>query len=245
MTPPEGKAQGDAGEQKYNPETVDELVEQAKFHAEFEESRLHTNNQRAAWLLALDGVILGLAANQAREMLVNSSLLGSTGRWLAAASLLLAVVFVLASAGCALTVIFRTKTWAWDRREIEYLPSSESVTREKAEAQGRFLIGLTQRIRDEREGYGERRRWLERAFVALGIALIAVTVHIGVYSVRTVQSSPCSAAARSSSSLVAGASQSGRGAPVAMRSASPGAIEAASLSAESPFDPPKGGKCTR
>src|SRR6188768_850542 len=94
--------------------TVEALVEEAKFHAEFEEARLNRNNQRAAWLLALDGVILGLAATQAREMLGNASLLGPTGRWMAALSLLAAVICVLASAGCALKVIYRTRSWGWD-----------------------------------------------------------------------------------------------------------------------------------
>jgi hypothetical protein len=184
------------------PETVDALVEQAKFHEEFEESRLHTNNQRAAWLLALDGVILGLAANQAREMLFKSSLLGSTGKWVAAISLFVAVLSVLVSAGCALKVIFRAPSWAWNLEEIQALDSSKSLYQEKAQVQNRFLGGLIERIREERDGYDRRKPWLERAFAALAVALVAVTVHIGVYSIRTVQSHCTPAATPTNSSQV-------------------------------------------
>jgi hypothetical protein len=225
--------------------TVQELVEEAKFHTEFEQSRGETTNQRAGWLLALNGVILGLVANQAREMLTQSTLLGSAGRLAASITLFVAALFVLISAGCALKVIFRAKSWAWDTDEVKDMPSAESVGRKASETQGTFLIGLTNRIVEESKDYERRSKWLDGAFATLVVALVSVVLHIGVYSVRTVQNpGPCRAATRAAAEqLIRPSAVPARELVLAKTTQSSAGTN---LSAgESPFRPPRGGSCKR
>jgi hypothetical protein len=216
-------------------ETVEELVAEAKFHEEFEESRLISNNQRAGWLLALNGVILGLVANQAREMLTQARLLGEVGRWFAAVSLGLAAVFILISAACALAVIFRFPSWGWDDEEIENIAEEKSISRTKVAAQGTFLLGLRSRILKERRAFRERQKRLTGAFAFLGVALVAVTIHVGVYSVRTIQN-PCPLTGQVKPSQTY---EQGQG------SARRTQVALLGTQVESPFTPPKGGNCPR
>jgi hypothetical protein len=238
VQPPDRSEPADRSSPEEHAATVEELVAEAKFHEEFEESRLNTNNQRAGWLLALNGVLLGLVANQAREMLTQSRLLGEVGRWFAGISLGLAALFILLSAGCALMVIFRIYSWGWDDEEIENIAEEKSISRTKVAAQGTFLLGLRNRILRERRAYGKRKKWLTAAFACLGVALVAVTIHVGVYSVRTIQN-PCPVTGQVQRSSPK--QEQGRG---QKRSR---AIRAAFLTtpAKSPFDPPKGGSCPR
>jgi hypothetical protein len=233
--PPDQSRPSDGTHLEEHADTVEELVAEARFHEEFEESRLNTNNQRAGWLLALNGVILGLIANQAREMLTQARLLGEVGRWLAAISLGIAAVFILISAACALAVIFRFPSWGWDDEEIENIAEEESISRTKVAAQGTFLLGLRNRILKERRAYGKRKKRLTWAFASLCVALVAVTIHIGVYSVRTIQN-PCPLAGRPPSSI---RYEQARG------SARTTQVALLTTPVASPFHPPKGGDCSR
>jgi hypothetical protein len=233
--PPDESKPPDGTNPEEHANTVEELVAEARFHEEFEESRLNTNNQRAGWLLALNGVILGLVANQGREMLAQARLLGEVGRWLAAISLGLAAVFILISAACALAVIFRFPSWGWDDEEIENIAEEESISRTKVSAQGTFLLGLRNRILKERRAYGKRQKRLTWAFASLGVALVAVTIHVGVYSVRTIQN-PCPLTGRAQSSLKY---------EQARRSARTTQVALLTAPVASPFHPPKGGDCPR
>jgi hypothetical protein len=105
--PGDGFGNGDDPSLDYKPEAVEESVSEAKFHAEFEGSRLDALRQRSGWLLAFDGVIISLIASQTHEMLDKTSLLGSVGRWIAAGALASGALFVLASVGYALAAVFR------------------------------------------------------------------------------------------------------------------------------------------
>jgi len=176
--------------EEYCPKTVEALVDEAKYHAAFEESRLNAVQQRASWLLAFDGILIGLAASQSHALLSEARGLGSVGRPLAAISLGVAVVLMLVSAILALTVIFRAKSWVWSPDEIKNMPSHESVQSDKGVVQGAFLFGLTQRIIAEAQSYRHLSRRLNLAFATLAAGLTAVVISIGVYAVRTVQN-PC------------------------------------------------------
>jgi hypothetical protein len=239
---PPGKPDNKEDSATPDPGTVEELVAEARFHAEFEESRFQTNNQRAAWLLALDGVILGLVANQAREMLSDSRLLGSAGKWIATFSLIAAVLLILASAFCALKVILRVNSWGWSIEEIEKMPGDEYIARGKTDTQGTFLAGLVERIKAERRDYPRRRKWLKGAFATLGVALFAIALHIGVYSVQTLNSPACpyKAGEKSApaSSVFKGDGDRGR---------LVGFVAAVSREAGAPaaYEPPPGGPCDR
>lgn len=233
--PPDRSEPPEQADPQEHAATVEELVAEAKFHEEFEESRLNANNQRAGWLLALNGVILGLVANQAREMLPQARLLGEVGRWFAAISLGLAAVLILISAGCALVVIFRVGSWSWDDEEIEDIAEEKSISRTKVAAQGTFLLGLRKRILWEREALRKRKTWLTAAFASLGVALVAVTIYIGVYSVRTIQN-PCPLTGQTQSSS-----------KHKQRQGHSKATRPAVLVSfvDSPFPEPKGGSCPR
>jgi hypothetical protein len=240
--PPERPDSNAGGTAATDPGTVEELVAEARFHAEFEESRFQANNQRAAWLLALNGVILSLVANQAREMLTDSRLLGSTGKWIAAISLAAAVLLVLASAGCALMVILRVNSWGWCIEEIEKMPGDEYTARGKTETQGTFLAGLVERIKAERKDYPQQRNWLNGAFATLGVALVAIVLHIGVYSVQTLDGPACPYKAGGGSAPASSISEEdgAGGGPT-------GFVATVSHEADVPaaFEPPPGGPCPR
>jgi len=188
----------------YDPATVEALLDEAKFHAAFEESRLNAVQQRASWLLAFDGILIGLAASQSHALLAEARSLGSVGRPLAAISLGIAVILVLISSILALTVIFRAKSWVWSRDEIKNMPSHQSVRSEKAAVQGAFLRGLTNRILTESKAYGYLSRRLNVAFAVLAVGLTSAVISIGVYAVRTVEN-PCPGASQADSSLEADA----------------------------------------
>jgi len=132
-----------------DPDVVHAAVEQAKFHLEFEDARLQRDQQRAGWLLALNGVLLGLIANQARETLNDATLLGELGRDLAAGALAFAALFSVISAVAALLSLVRVKTWLWDIRSLEALGSPESLGRPRDHVDGEFLNGLIERLKLE------------------------------------------------------------------------------------------------
>src|SRR3954462_11223354 len=157
----------------YDRDTVDALVEEAKYHAAYEESRLSATNQRAAWLLAVAGVILTLGANQAREMLAHSASLGPVGRPIAAIALALGMAFIVLAIVFALGVIRQARSWEWDTKELKGLAAGSSVRRPKGEAQGTFLRGLQKRILRERDGFYRLHAGLNRAFAALAVGLVA------------------------------------------------------------------------
>src|SRR3982751_1020905 len=97
--------EGEKAPERWDADKVTESVDEAKLHVEFEERRLESQFQRAGWLVALDGVLLALAAGQAHELLDHASLLGRVGRWIAAIALLVAGVAVFASSLLALLAI--------------------------------------------------------------------------------------------------------------------------------------------
>jgi hypothetical protein len=233
---------------QYDAETVDAVVDEAKYHAEFEENRLTATNQRASWLLGFGGVILALAANQAREMLNQSRLLGHVGRPLAAIALLAGVALLIVSIGLALSVIWRAKSWEWNREEIGDLANTSSVQRPRAVAQGTFLRGLLTRILAERDGYGELRRRLTWAFATLAAGLAAIAVNIGVYAVRTIQN-PCTAASTSTTQPRVAERAASAIAATHIRTLSLAPIAAPTTPTPtgptSPFPKPGGSACTR
>ena len=180
----------ESGPPEYKPETVEALVDEAKFHASFEESRLDAVNQRASWLLAFDAILVGLGADEARSTLAVARGLGAVGRPLAAISLLVGVGLVVVSAVLALTVVFRAKSWVWTEEDIGALESKETVQSDRGFRQGIFLRGLVARIQAESSSYAHLRRRLNIAFGALTAALVAIAIHIGVFAVRTLDN-PC------------------------------------------------------
>ena len=233
----------EGGEQPWNAETVAEAAAEAKFHVEFEESRLEGQFQRAGWLVALDGVLLGLAGSQAHEVLSHASELGNTGRWIAAIALLITVMGVLCSAVLSLFAVSKKRSWAWSLEEIDDLAEEKTVQKDRAEVQGTFLRGLIERVRETRCGYVRVRRWLLAAYTSLGIALVSVSIFVGVYSVRTIQNpSPCP----HRTARVAEAPRShwvspGTGAPRFGLLVALGGTRGVPV--DSPFPKPKGGPC--
>lgn len=152
--PPQGEQGKRDKEQVGNIETAAELVEEAKFHLELESSRLDGIRQRSGWLLALDGVILSLIAIQVHEMLDHSDVLGSVGRWIAAGSLIVAVLAILTSVGFALTAILKGRTWRLGDQAVGDLAKDTAVSRDKLSTQRTFLDGLVLRIGVERRSFG-------------------------------------------------------------------------------------------
>jgi hypothetical protein len=175
--------------------SLPELVEEAKFHVEFEQDRVQGQYQRAGWLVALDGVLLALAANQAHELLDHAGRLGSAGRWIAAISLFVAAVGVFVSGLLAGLAIRKTKSWVLKLSSVDELQTNTHINTPQAETQRRFLRLLVLRIKETRTGYCKMRRWLGYAYAALGIALVAVVLYVGVYSWRATEA-PCAARVR-------------------------------------------------
>lgn len=187
--------EGEKTPERWDADTVTESVDEAKFHVEFEERRLESQFQRAGWLVALDGVLLALAAGQAHELLDHASLLGPVGRWIAAAALLVAGVAVFASSLLALLAILKSKSYEWNLKNLGMLAENQSLKRPRSKVQRLFLMGLIERVDETRKGYHDVRRRLAFAYLALGTALVAAVLYVGVYSVRTVENpSTCSPA---------------------------------------------------
>jgi hypothetical protein len=134
-----------------DPDVVHAAVEEAKFHLEFEDARLQRDQQRAGWLLALDGVLLGLIANQARETLNDATLLGALGRDVAAGALAAAALFAVLSAVSALISLVRVRTWVWGRRSYAQLGRPEVLAQPRDHVEGMFLNGLLVRLQEEAE----------------------------------------------------------------------------------------------
>jgi hypothetical protein len=187
-----------------DPGTVEELVEEARFHVEFEGSRLDALRQRAGWLLALDGVIVGLIASQSQEMLDQASALGPVGRWLASGALVVAVLLVLASLVLALVALRRAQSLRPENESLERMWGPDALERSKVATQRVFLRRLAERVLFERASVDRAGRALGRAFTALVVAILAVAVYIGVFAIRTVENpSPCAASSSSQFSVLA------------------------------------------
>jgi hypothetical protein len=91
--------------------------------------------QRAAWMLALAGVIFGLGATQARETLIRAPLLGPDGEDIAALTLTLGLASVMVSAIFALLAVLPQPTWLLDKesRNSLYERVSQVESGEKSE----------------------------------------------------------------------------------------------------------------
>jgi hypothetical protein len=213
VQPPQSSSEGPNDPKqpaRVSAETVGEVVREAESHADFEGSRLERLRQRAGWLLALNGVILGLIASQAHEMLDKASVLGSVGRWIAAGSLLFASVSILVSLGLALGAILKGRAWCPTDEEIDDLPKKKTLVLDKVSVQRTFLDGLAKRILVERASFDTANCLLRRAFYILSAGLVAVTIYIGVFAVRTVEH-PCTAGTRQPAASPATSVQSSAG----------------------------------
>jgi hypothetical protein len=103
------------------PETVEALLENAKALADGEQDRGASLKQRAGWLLGFIGVTLSLLLGQAREFAHSD--LGSVGKPLAAALVLVALVFILDAARWALKTLAVVRLWHVDAREAMRYPN--------------------------------------------------------------------------------------------------------------------------
>jgi hypothetical protein len=241
MPPEESKPEKGQGKQ-WKDETVAESVDEAKFHIEFEKDRLQGQYLRAGWLIALDGVLLALAAGQAHELLNQTGRLGNVGRWIAAVALMVAAIGVFASAVLSLRgILLKSQAWQWDLVEIRDLAETETVLQDRAWVQGKFLRGLIEHIAIARCSYQEVRRWVMRGYVALVIALLAAVVYVGVYSERAIEN-PCTAASRSSAEHASSFTSNAPGV-VQVRSGLSAFASTRSSPVDSPFPKPKGGVC--
>jgi heme A synthase len=178
----------------YDPESVEELLEQARDAAEEERSDAQSYGQRAGVLLGFCGVIVALAATQAREVLSRVPELSGAERWIAVISLGLAVLSVGAAAVMALLVLDTKKTKRVSLRELKLFPTSERLKEPKAEQQGRALRGLIKIIEAERAANAVRQRWLRSGAIALVTAILFLGAHVAVFLVDAADGPECSAA---------------------------------------------------
>lgn len=155
------------------PETVEALLENAKALADGEQDRGASLKQRAGWLLGFIGVTLSLLLGQARAFAHSD--LGSVGKPLAAALVLVALVFILDAARWALRTLAVVPLWHVDAREALQYPNWGSITKKPEVARGEMLQGWVRQFADERPANDRKAQELQRAFRRLtyGVVILA------------------------------------------------------------------------
>jgi hypothetical protein len=164
---------------------LDALLERAKDHGEFDRSRIAAMQQRAAWMLALAGVIIGLGATQARETFIRAPSLGAEGEDIAAVTLGAGLFLIVIAAVCALIAVLPKKTWLLDEPGREKLYKQKESAMSEREIKSQYLDFLFTRLARDLESYRRLRRTLLAAFISMVVGLALIAAHIGVYVERT------------------------------------------------------------
>lgn len=175
----------------YDEESVTALLELLDEEQDHEREDAQAYGQRAGVLLGFCGVIVGLLATQAREIMSRTPELSDLERWLAVSSLTAGVVLIGAAAVMALFVLAPKRAVAFSTEELERYPSRERVNEPKGMVQGRAMRGLVEAIKAERLANRVRRTWLTRAAIALVVALLFLITHMGVFLVDASDGPEC------------------------------------------------------
>jgi hypothetical protein len=203
----------DSPSSKYDAESVEELRDQLKGLAEEERKDAEAYGQRAGVLLGFAGVIIGLVATQAREVLVNTFELSSAERWIAVIALAVGVLCVAAAAVIALGALAPKKAIQLTDKELEKLETPELLREPRVWHQGRALRLLIKQVVVERRSNDARRRAVTYSFGALLAGVIFLTVHIGVFLVDASDGAECP---RATTQQVARAASTAEGSGIAV-----------------------------
>jgi hypothetical protein len=178
-----------------NAGAVEATLQQLRSSLADEEKRGDTFGQRASWLLAFCGVILGLGASQGDELLSRSRDLGSVGRPLAAVALGVAVLAVAVAAGLSLWALFlarrRRSLTVLSLKEIEKATAADRLVETKTWHELREIRLLQKRIPSLRALNNDVAGRLFGGFVSLLVAIILFLAHVGVFVEDTIESRPC------------------------------------------------------
>lgn len=167
------EAEGELIQGKIEPETVVALLANAQALAGGEQERGDSLKQRAGVLLGFLAVILTVLLTQAREFARSD--LGAVGKPLAAALVLIALVFVLDAARCALQTLALVELWHVDVKEAERYASWAFIGKAPEVARGEMLRGWVRQFADERPANDLKAKQLRRAFSRLttGVVVLA------------------------------------------------------------------------
>lgn len=171
----------------YDPDTIEELANLVEKHADAETGRLALMRAAAAALVGIVGGIIALSVNHGREMLNQALRLGDTGQWVAAASLMGALVLIVGSAVAALDGLRTQRDWRLTDKELDELGTKAWYAAPKAQAQLNYYLGLIKRIKTLRKGQRRVRTRLQLALVLLGLGLSLLVVNVGVFAERTIE----------------------------------------------------------
>lgn len=160
------------------PETVEALLENAKALADDEQERGASLKQRAGWLLGFLGVMLSLLLGQARELMRTD--LGSVGKPLAAALVLIALVLIVDAARWALRTLSVVELWHVGPEEARRYPTYRYIGKQPEVARGEMLQGWVRQFADERPANDRKAQELQRAFrrLTFGIGVLAAVALI-------------------------------------------------------------------
>ncbi len=169
------------------------LNDQLRVSSEVELKRADGFRQRASWLLGFSGVILGLGASQADELLKDTRELGSFGHIFAPVALGLAFLSVAAAASWSLWVLFLGKRGVpeFSEREIKDALSDDFLCKGKAFNQIRIAEATQSQILARRSINRRSNSLLIKAFVALLVALVLFVAQAGVMLENTVEGHAC------------------------------------------------------
>jgi cytochrome bd-type quinol oxidase subunit 2 len=182
-------------------ETVGALLELVRDEQEEERADAQAYGQRAGVMLGFCGVIVGLLATQAREIMSRTPELSELERWIAVTSLAAGVVLIGAAALMSLFVLAPKRATRLTIGELEKFPSHERVNEPKVLAQGRAMRGLVAVIKSDRLANRVRRIWLTRAAITLVSALLFLIVHMGVFLVDATNGPECQRASASQTQI--------------------------------------------
>jgi hypothetical protein len=161
-------------EPRIEPETVTALLENAKALADGEERRGDSLKQRAGWLRGFLGVMLTVLLMQAREF--SRSDLGSVGKPLSAALVLVALVVLIDAARLALRTLSVVNLWHIGPDETTHYPSYRFIGKPPAEARGEMLQGWARQFAEERPANDIKAEQLQGAFRRLTSILGQIVV---------------------------------------------------------------------
>jgi hypothetical protein len=175
-------------------EAVDVILnDQLRVSSEAELKRADGFRQRASWLLGFAGVILGLGAAQADELLKASRELGAFGHVFAAVTLGLAFLAVAAAAAWSLQALFLARKGfsEFDIPEIEEALDDKYVRKGKAYNQIRIAQVLQKQVVERRKVNIQSNKVLLRAFAALLVAVVLFIAQAGVFLENSVEGNVC------------------------------------------------------